>query len=154
MNQIQPPTAANDEAAIRDLFERTNASWGDADAYAAHFSDAADYIAFDGSRAKGRTAIAAMHRPLFVGILKGSRLTGNITALRFLSPDIALIHSSGGVLRGRQKHLARSALSVQTVVAIKREGRWQFVAFQNTRYRPFDQTVLGKILSLVFKQNQ
>jgi hypothetical protein len=79
--------------------------------------------------------------------LKGSRLTGQITALRFLAPEVALIHSSGGVLRGRQQQLARSAKSVQTLVAVKRDSQWEIAAFQNTRYRPFADTLLGKILA-------
>jgi len=35
----------------------------------------------------------------------------------------------------------------QTLVAVKQEDRSLFAAFQNTRYRPFAQTLLGKILT-------
>ncbi len=44
------------------------------------------------------------------------------------------------------KKSSRRAISVQTLVA-KQEERWLFAAFQNTRYRPFGQTLLGKILT-------
>jgi len=39
--------------------------------------------------------------------------------------------------------------SIQTLVAVKRDGRWQFVAFQNTRVRPMGQNHLGTLLWLV-----
>lgn len=138
----------DDEAAVRKLLQQLNEAWGDADAYGEVFTEDADYVTFDGSLAKGRKAIIETHRPLFEGILKGSRLAGEFqpTTIRFLAPDVALIHSSGAVLRARQQQPSRRALSVQTLVAVKQEGRWLFTAFQNTRYRPFAQTLLGKVL--------
>jgi uncharacterized protein (TIGR02246 family) len=67
--------------------------------------------------------------------------------VRFLAPDVALVHSGGAVLRARQKKPSRRAISVQTLVAIKHEDHWLLAAFQNTRYRPFAQTLLGKIFT-------
>ena len=140
--------AAN-EAAVRALYQQLIEAWGDTDAYTAMFTEDADYVAFDGSHARGRTEIARAHRPLFEGILKGSRLVdvGIPLEVRFLSADVALVHSGGAVLRARQKKPSRRAISVQTLVAVKHEDRWLFAAFQNTRYRPFAQTLLGKILT-------
>jgi uncharacterized protein (TIGR02246 family) len=140
--------AAN-ELAVRALYQNLIEAWGDADSYAALFTEDGDYITFDGSHARGRAEIAEAHRPLFEGILKGSRLfdVGIPLEVRFLSPDVALIHSGGAVLRVRQKKPSRRAISVQTMVATKQEDRWLFAAFQNTRYRPFAQTFLGKILT-------
>jgi len=131
------------------LLQLLNETWGDADAYAALFTEDGDYVAFDGSHARGRSEIARTHRPLFEGILKGSRLVGDglPVKVRFLAPDVALIHSGGAVLRAHQKKPSRRAISVQTLVAVKQEDRWLFAAFQNTRYRPFAQTLLGKILT-------
>ncbi|HLJ32900.1 MAG TPA: SgcJ/EcaC family oxidoreductase, partial [Ktedonobacteraceae bacterium] len=73
-NQLPEAEIAANEAAIRTLLQRLNESWGDTDAYAALFTEDADYVAFDGSHARGRNEIAEVHRPLFEGILKGSRL--------------------------------------------------------------------------------
>jgi len=138
--------AAN-ELAVRALYQKLIEAWGDADSYAALFTEDGDYITFDGSHARGRTEIARAHRPLFEGILKGSRLfdVGIPLEVRFLSPNVALIHSGGAVLRAKQKKPSRRAISVQTMVAVKQEGNWLFAAFQNTHYRPFAQTLLGKI---------
>ena len=140
--------AAN-EVAVRALYQQLIEAWGDTDAYAALFAEDGDYITFDGSHARGRAEITRAHRPLFEGILKGSRLieVGSPLEVRFLSPDVALVHSGGAVLRARQKKPSRRAISVQAMVAVKHEDRWLFAAFQNTRYRPFAQTLLGKILT-------
>ena len=140
--------AAN-ESVVRTLYQKLIEAWGDTDAYAALFTEDGDYIIFDGSHARGRSEIAKAHRPLFEGILKGSRLVevGIPVEVRFLSPDVALVHCGGAVLRAHQKKPSRRAISVQTLVAVKQEDRWLFAAFQNTRYRPFAQRLLGKILT-------
>jgi uncharacterized protein (TIGR02246 family) len=139
---------ATDEAAVRALLQRLYEAWGDADAYAAAFTADADYIAFDGSHFRGRRAIAEGHRPLFERFLKGSRLVGESSSVRFLTPDVALIHGKGAVVRASQRRPSRGRLSVQTLVAVRQADGWRLAAFQNTRYRPFDQTLLGKALVL------
>ncbi len=80
--------------------------------------------------------------------MKGSRLIGHILNMRFLAPDVAVIYSTGGVIRRHQKQPSRRSRSVQTMIAVKQEERWLFTAFQNTRYRPFTQTLLGRLLTL------
>jgi len=141
----------NDEAGVRALMQRLYEAWGegDADAFAALFTEDADYVTFDGSLSKGRQAIADIHRPLFEGFMKGSRLTGQTTAVRFLAPDVALVHSEGAVLRKNQRRPSRRALSVQTNVAVRQGDRWLLTAFQNTRYRPWTKTLLGRVLLLL-----
>ncbi len=138
-----------DLAAVRTLLQQFHDAWGDADAYASVFTEDADYVAFDGTHAKGRRAIAESHRPLFERFLKGSRLFGESSAIRFLTPDVALIHSKGAVLRAGQQRPSRGRMSVQTLVAVKHADGWCLAAFQNTRYRPFAQTLVGKLLVLV-----
>lgn len=144
---------ADEELAVRELLQRLNEAWGNTDAYVELFTEDADYVAFDGSRVKGRKGIEEMHRPLFERFMKDSRLVGQdqSTTVRFLTPDVALIHSKGAVIRAHQKSPSRRAISVPFVVAVKREGRWLITAFQNTRYRPFDQTFLGKVVMFLNK---
>lgn len=129
--------------------QRLNEAWGDADVYAALFTEDADYVTFDGSQVTGRAAIAESHRPLFEGFMRGSRLAGQITALRFLTPDVALVHGKGAVIQKRQKQAARRAISVQTTVVVRQDGRWQITAFHNTRYRPWTESLLGRVLLLM-----
>lgn len=152
---VQPIAAhapvANDPAdaeAVASLLDHLYQAWGDADAYASLFTEDADYIAFDGTHTRGRSAIAESHRPLFERFLKNSRLFGESSSTRFVTPDVALIHSKGAVLRAGQQRPSRRRLSIQTLVAVKQAEGWRFAAFHNTRYQPFAQTLLGKLLVL------
>jgi uncharacterized protein (TIGR02246 family) len=145
-------TITSEEEAVRDLFGRLLDAWGrgDGHAYGALFTEDADYVAFDGSHTKGRRAIAESHQKLFDSWLKGTRLLGKITALRFLGPDIALVHATGETLMpGKDKPVRPS---IQTLVAVNREGTWLFTAFHNTRIvrRNALQWVLFGIKSKVF----
>ena len=152
---MQPSTipgvsaAPADEAAVRALVQRMNDAWGDADAYAAVFTEDADYVIFDGTHLPGRSAIAEAHRPLFERFMKGTRLVAEPPAVRFLAPDVALVHGKGAILRARQRRPSRRRISVQTLVAVKGEDGWRLTAFQNTRYRPFAQTLAGRVLGLI-----
>ena len=148
--------STGDEAAVRDLFARLLAAWGrgDGQAYGALFTDDADYVAFDGSRTVGREEIAASHQRLFETWLKGTRLIGDAPAVRFLAPDVALVHATGGtVMPGRGDDRAVRP-SIQTLVAVKREGAWRFAAFHNTRivHRNALQWMFFGIATKVFRR--
>lgn len=127
-----------DERAIRDLFRHLLDDWGrgDGDAYGSRFTEDAEYVAFDGSRTRGRNDIAASHQQLFDKHLKGTRLTGRVEGVRFLSPDTALVHAVGAtIMRGKTRPSPERA-SIQTLVAVRRDDRWLFTAFHNSRIRP------------------
>ncbi len=130
-------TATNvaDETAIRDLFRELLDAWGRGDgrAYGAYFTEDADYVAFDGSRTRGRPAIAESHQQLFDTWLKGTRLVGQVDGVRFLSSDVALVHATGGTLFPKQRDAKARRPSIQTLVAVKQHGEWRFAAFHNTR---------------------
>ena len=128
----------SDEQAIQQLFREMYQAWMDNDAqrYAACFEPDADYVAFDGTHVKGRADNERLHRQLFEGVLKGTRLEGGLMGLRALTAETVLAHASGAVLFPWQKHINKSRLSIQTLVLVKREGRWLAAAFHNTRVRP------------------
>lgn len=135
------------------LLERLLAAWaaGDAEAYADCFTPDARYVAFDGDMFVGREAIAAAHRPLFARWLKGSRLVQESIEVTPLSSGSVVAHGRGAVLpKGRTKVSARRR-STQTYVAVESGGEWRFAAFQNTRYRPFARSLLGRLLSFLSK---
>lgn len=116
-----------DERALSELLARLSDAWarGDADAYAACFTEDSDYLTFNGMHLRGRAENRDAHAPLFRGVLKGTRIDPSITGLSFLPPDVALVHTASSA-RGK---------SVQTFVIVKRGGQWQIRAFQNTRFR-------------------
>ena len=132
---IHDTTTAADAQAVRDLFCQLLDAWGrgDGEAYGALFAEDADYVAFDGSNRRGTRAIADEHQQLFDTWLKGTRLVGQIDTLRFLGPDVALVHASGGTIFPGQKDERGRRPSIQTLVAVRRPDGWRFTAFHNTR---------------------
>ena len=127
-----------DEAKIRALFEDLLEDWrkGDGEAYGFRFTEYADYVAFDGTRTTGRREISATHQRLFDKFLKGTRLTGRILSIKFPSPDVALVHATGGtIMRGKTKPSPERD-SIQTLVAVREGSEWRFAAFHNCRVRP------------------
>ena len=127
-----------DEAAIRELFGLLLDDWGrgDGEAYGSRFTEDADYVAFDGTRTRGRREISASHQQLFDKFLKGTRLTGRVLSIKFPSPDVALVHATGGtVMRGKTRPSPERD-SIQTLVAVREGAEWRFAAFHNSRVRP------------------
>lgn len=156
-NPAQAPTANQaDEAAIRELFQQLLDDWGRGDGYAygSRFTEDADYVAFDGSHTRGRDQIAASHQQLFDRLMKGTRLVGRVEQIRFLSPEIALVHATGGTIFPGEAQPRPSRNSIQTFVATKREGGWRFTAFHNTRIlrRSRLQWILYGIASRVLRR--
>ena len=125
-----------DEAAIRQLFAATITAWdeADAEAFGAAFTEDADYVIFVGTHYRGRAAIIAMHDVLWRRFLKGSRLLGHVTGIRFITDDVAVLTSVGRVLKSRFSR--RNPDKAQTFVAVRQGGEWKFTAFHNCRRRP------------------
>src|SRR4028119_67598 len=127
-----------DERAVRDLFEKLLEDWarGDGEAYGSRSTEDADYVAFDGTRTKGREEISSSHQRLFDKFMKGTRLTGRIEGIEFPVPAVALVHATGGTLmRGKTKSSPERD-SIQTLVAVKRAGGWRFAALHTPPARP------------------
>jgi len=131
-----------DEAAVRALYQQLMDGWnqGSGAAFAAVFTEDGHLVGFDGTHFKGREEIAPFHQQLFDKWLKGSRLVGRVEDVRFLSPDVALMHAVGGtVMRGKSEPTPERD-SIQTLVAVRQDGEWRLAAFQNTRLHPMDSS--------------
>jgi uncharacterized protein (TIGR02246 family) len=136
------------EAAVRALYQELMDAWnrGSGEDFAAVFTDDGDLVAFDGTHFKGREEIAPFHQQLFDKWLKGSRLVGKVKDVRFLSPDVALMHAVGGtVMRGKNEPSPERD-SIQTLVAVREGGEWRLAAFQNTRVRPMGPNLVAFLL--------
>ena len=141
-----------DERAIRALQRQVLDAWGagNGKAFAAPFSDDALFIGFDGSVMRGREQIAATHQDVFDRWMKGTRLVEEQTEVRFVDPDVAVVHTLGGtVMRGKSEPTPERD-SIQTLVAVRDPaGGWSFVSFQNTRIRPIAAGAVSALLWLV-----
>ena len=55
--------------------------------------------------------------------------------MRFLTPDVAIMHAVGGTIMAGQSDIETERNSVHTIVVKKGDtnSQWRIVAFQNTR---------------------
>jgi uncharacterized protein (TIGR02246 family) len=126
-------TAANDETAIRANVEQMMKGWNakSGEEFAKPFAEDADYVVINGMQFKGRPVIAQSHQRIFETFYKNSNLTLAVETIRFLKPDIAIVHVSGSlqITEGGSTHTTKAKM---TMVMTKTGNRWEIVAFQNT----------------------
>lgn len=80
---------------------------------------------------KGHSAIAKGHQQIFDAIYKDSRDAVTIKQMRFLSPDVAVVHSESNLtfkINGEE----RKGNGTITLVMTKENGKWEIAACQNT----------------------
>ena len=140
--------AANtaDESAVRALYQQLMDGWnkGSGDAFAAAFTEDGDLVAFDGTHFEGREEIAPFHQQLFDKWLKGSRLVGEVKDVRFLGPDVAVMHAVGSTVMPGKSEPSPERDSIQTLVTVREAGEWRLAAFQNTLHKSLMEAVSFK----------
>lgn len=136
----------DDEAAIRALLAYQVAGWnaGDSAAYASVFTPDADYVTFLGDRYHGREAIAASYAPLFAKLLRGTRLELKASALRFVTPDVALIHSRAVVTKNARRR--NRGVRINGSVAVRAGAGWLLASSQNTTDRRLAQRLMRTLV--------
>ena len=127
---------STDEAAIRKVVQQVQDGWNahDAKTHAAAFAPDADYVVVNGSHDKGREEIQARHTQLFTSIYKNSRNVATIKSIRFLRPDVAVVHTEWN-LEFSAGGEARKGHALNTIVMTKEKGKWSIAAYQNTPIR-------------------
>jgi uncharacterized protein (TIGR02246 family) len=124
---------SSEETAVRALYQQLLASWNrrDAASYAALFEKDATVIGFDGSPMSGSGEIEATLRQIFADHITAAYI-GKVRSLRFLSPDIALLHAIVGMVPPGKSDINPAVNALQTLVAISVDGQWRIAWFQNT----------------------
>src|SRR2546428_1170474 len=126
-----------DEDAIREIELRFNQAWGrhDPDAMVESLVDDAQFVTVNGAwtktRADFRDLMRRLHGPN--GPFRSSTRETPEMHVRFLAPDVAVVHSRFHTYGGIDE---RAGTSIGTPVVGKRDGRWGAVAVQNTGLRP------------------
>lgn len=137
--------SAADDATLRSIPTAMIAAWnrGDAVAFAAPFAEDATLIAFEGTELAGRRAIVDFHERLFAGDLKGTRIEGEARFVRFLGPDVAVVHARCGVvLAGRDSTIA-SRESMQLFVCRRTGQDWLVDVLMNARRLSLEQQLFA-----------
>jgi uncharacterized protein (TIGR02246 family) len=121
-------------AGVEAALQRMVAAWdaGDADAFAAEFTDDASYVLYTGTAYVGRRVIAAGHEPVLQRWRRGSRMEVRVRSARLLADDVVVVLTDGGIGTGRR--IRRN--KVQTFTFVRRGGAWRCAAFQNTKRHP------------------
>jgi uncharacterized protein (TIGR02246 family) len=138
---------AEDERALRALAARLEAAWnaGDAGAWAANMTEDVYMTNILGDRYNGREILESGHRHIFATIYKDSRITITVELIRFVRPDVALMHlnqlllsrltASGIASTARQRLMTdemHESLARTTLMVVKHQGTWQILSLQNT----------------------
>lgn len=144
----KPPNAQpEDERAIRQIVARCEAAWnaGDARSWAACMAEDVNLTSVLGDRYFGREILESGHRYVFDTIYKGSHITFTVEAVRFVRPDVALVHLHQRLMSrlpadavasiARQRLMTEEMHETQarsSLLMVKEQGAWQILSFQNT----------------------
>lgn len=137
MTATQQPTAAGtqaDQVAVAALTQKVVAAWAyqDAESFASVFVDDGTMI-LAGVYNKGRDNIQAHMAAAFgAGEYKDTQVTGKPVDIRFLTPDVCLLLTEGGVLHKGESEVADVRQIRASWLAVKRDGQWQLAAYQNS----------------------
>jgi uncharacterized protein (TIGR02246 family) len=137
----QSAMSQSDEDAIREIENRFNAAWNahDPDAIAESLTDDAQFITVNGAWTTSREGFRDLMRRLHgsTGPFRSSKRRTPEIQVRFLTPDIAMVHSrfwiSGEVMHDELSQADRESVGIRVVRKI--HGRWRIVATQNTDVR-------------------
>jgi len=126
---------AADEAAMRESVKQLETGWNTKSGavFANPFAEDADYVVINGMYFKGRAAIETAHQRIFDTIFKDTKIRLTVKQIRFLRPDVAVIHVNGH-RDGPTKELTGDA--ILTLVMTKEQQGWTIAAFQNTSVAP------------------
>jgi uncharacterized protein (TIGR02246 family) len=128
---------AKDEAMIRANVEQLAKGWNmkSGTEFAKPFAEDSDYVVINGMHIKGRAANAAGHQQIFDTIYKDSSIAPVVKQIRFLRPDVAIVHGISNLtfkVNGEEK----KGSGFVTLVMTKDNGKWSIAAFQNTAIQP------------------
>ncbi|MFC9995333.1 SgcJ/EcaC family oxidoreductase [Nocardia sp. NPDC127526] len=133
-------TNQHDETALRALLRAQADAWaaGDGAAFAATFTDDADFVSVIGEFIQGRAEMTTEMQQGFDGFMKGTRMSEPATLkIRFPAPDTAIMITQGVRPSRPDNPAGPDEQSIQTRVAVRANGTWLFTSFQNTRVTQF-----------------
>src|SRR5262249_52626188 len=113
-----------------DLYRQQLDGWNRRDA-AALYAEDVNVVGFDGTPVDGQAEIAAHFRQVFSDH-QTATYVGKIREVRFLAPEVAVLRTVAGMVPPGQSDLTPNVNAVQTLVAVKQDGRWRIAVYQNS----------------------
>ena len=129
-----------DEASVHAVPNAFCAAWANHSGHqlAQIMSDDVDFVNVGGDWLHGRHDFEVYHTRLLSGVFSKSNLKPVDTSVRFIRPDLAVLHWSWVVVGDGEEdpktHKPRR--SIFTMLAEKRNGVWQVIVSQNTNQIP------------------
>jgi uncharacterized protein (TIGR02246 family) len=123
---------------LRQLIDQLVDSWssGNGREFGRSFLDDAHFVAFDGTVLEGSEAIGRYHQAAFDRHLQNTTLVLSVDGTRALDQSALLVFTSGGIQSTAGGTVILTGDSLQTMVAVLKDGKARLLAFQNTRRRP------------------
>jgi uncharacterized protein (TIGR02246 family) len=123
---------AGPEALVKGFVQAWNTH--DMKAFAALFTEDADFVNVAGAWWKGRAEIQAKLEERHATRFKATTLTATGTTVRLPRPDVAVVHLSWELTGAldREGKPAPSRRGVLQILGIKEADRWRITAAQNT----------------------
>lgn len=124
--------STEDDKALRTIVQTLEDGWnaGDSAKFASPFASDADYVIVNGQHIRTRAVIDFGHKQIFGTIYKGSKNKHTIKQIRFLKPDVAIVHVEWNLVYGEK--LENKNRAMNSIIALKKDGKWEIAAFHNT----------------------
>lgn len=133
-----------DTAAVRNIIKNEIETWnkGEAVGYSRDFAATGTFTNIRGQFFTGYTGYLKQHEVIFRGIFKNSTLKQEITSLKFIRPDVAILEtvttvngaaqSPEGVTRDDKGRIRTRLLQV----VAKQNGVWKIMTYHNVDVKP------------------
>ncbi|HEX4814144.1 MAG TPA: SgcJ/EcaC family oxidoreductase [Nonomuraea sp.] len=138
------PACAAEFKTVRAVAEEeVPAAWknNDPEAFAAHFTQDGTFVVPGpgGVYLNGRAQIRSYMSGVFAGPGKGSTVTAKVLNSRCLTPTVAVLITTGGMMLPGETQPPAERIGVQTWTITNKRGRWLVAAYQNARGVALDQ---------------
>ncbi len=113
---------------------RLVAAWAvnDADGVANVFTEDGILILPGDVYKEGREEVRSFMAAAYAGPFKGSGVTGQPVDVRFVTDEVALLRTHGGILAPGETEIAPELAVRSTWVCVKRDGEWYLAGYQNS----------------------
>ena len=129
-----------DEDAVRNIPQAWAAAWAKHDGHqlAKTMSEDVDFVNVGGDWLHGRPDFELYHTRLLSGRFRESTITPLETAVRFLRPNLAVLHWNWRIQGDRNEDLTprKPRFGMFTMIAEKQRGEWLVVVAQNVNWDP------------------
>jgi uncharacterized protein (TIGR02246 family) len=121
------------ERATRELYQRLIEAWNKRNArdYALLFASNGSVVGFDGSQVNGQLEIGA-HLSEIVSHHQTAAYVTIVREVRSLATDVTLLRADAGMVPPGKEELNPEVNAIQSMVAARKNNKWEIALFQNT----------------------